>query len=258
MSGAAGTDTALPATDSKVTVNGRGEFADLEITVNQTRDLVNQAVSVTWKGGVPTTSPVDGSRRTTSRSCSAGAIPTTPCRPTRVLRPSSASRGPATAVYGGRPIGISFPPGSFTLERIISRTDFPNAEAAIADGGVLEEATGYIWRAFRAVKGGVVTNHYDPTFNPSVEGGEYWRNPAFDAVSTNEIPGGRTRSNGTGQELFEVATGQQNDGLGCGQAVEPVAGGTPRIPKCWLVVVPRGDAAAENEGTGDPGQRGRR
>src|SRR5262245_61955799 len=52
--GMQGTDTALPLTDSAVTVTGRGQFANLTITVNQTHDLVNQAVSVTWTGGTPT------------------------------------------------------------------------------------------------------------------------------------------------------------------------------------------------------------
>ncbi len=33
---------------------GRGAFADLEITVNQTKNLTNQAVSVTWTGATPT------------------------------------------------------------------------------------------------------------------------------------------------------------------------------------------------------------
>src|SRR5688572_29940152 len=49
--GSAGTDTSLPATDSQVTVAGRGPFADLRITVNQTKSLANQAISVTWTGG---------------------------------------------------------------------------------------------------------------------------------------------------------------------------------------------------------------
>ena len=49
--GSQGTDTSLPATDSQITVNGRGRFVDLSITVNQTENLTNQAVSITWSGG---------------------------------------------------------------------------------------------------------------------------------------------------------------------------------------------------------------
>src|SRR5690242_10165200 len=36
LAGSAGTDTSLPATPSQVTVAGRGSFANLEVTVNQT------------------------------------------------------------------------------------------------------------------------------------------------------------------------------------------------------------------------------
>jgi hypothetical protein len=53
----------LALTDSQVTVSGRGEFDDLRVTVNQTEDLVNQAISVTWTGGTPTrtgATPFDG------------------------------------------------------------------------------------------------------------------------------------------------------------------------------------------------------
>src|SRR5579859_7467061 len=61
--GSAGTDTALPATDSAVTVTARPctyqtdgcGFQNLKITVNQTRNLLNQAISVTWTGGTPAT-----------------------------------------------------------------------------------------------------------------------------------------------------------------------------------------------------------
>ena len=52
--GSQGIDTTLPATDSQVTVNGRGAFANMAFTVNQTRKLGNQAISITWTGGTPT------------------------------------------------------------------------------------------------------------------------------------------------------------------------------------------------------------
>ncbi len=31
-----------------------GEFADLKVTVSQTKDLINQVVKVSWTGGTPT------------------------------------------------------------------------------------------------------------------------------------------------------------------------------------------------------------
>ncbi|HYA67955.1 MAG TPA: hypothetical protein VED63_04390, partial [Acidimicrobiales bacterium] len=53
--GSQGTDISLPATDSAVTVTvGSGAFQGLTVTVNQTRSLVNQAVSISWTGSPAT------------------------------------------------------------------------------------------------------------------------------------------------------------------------------------------------------------
>lgn len=250
--GAAGSDTALPATDSAVTVSGRGEFSSLKITVNQTRDLVNQAVSVTWTGGKPTiTAPAffsgDYLQILQCWGEDDGSVPGNPGPP-----PEQCVQGATNAVFGGRPVGAYFPSGGYTLERIISRADFEGKQAAIDDGGYLEASSGLVYRPFRAVDGTVVNSHYDQSFSPAVEGGQYWQNAFFNAITTNEIAGGRTRANGTGEELFEVATGLESTGLGCGQKVQPNGGGEKTIPKCWMVIVPRGEASTENLGTGFP------
>lgn len=243
--GSAGTDTSLPATDSQVTVHGRGPYADLQITVNQTRDLVNQAISVRWAGGTPTlTTP----RRFSGHYLQImqcwgdddGTHPENPGPP-----PEQCVQGATDGVYGGRN-GDIFPGGGFALERIISRDDFATYDPAV---GVRDPRTGFVWMPFRAVDGTTVDVHYDPAFNPTLVGGSYWLNPYFNSITTNEIAGGRTGPNGTGLELFEVTTGLESSGLGCGQRVQPVPGGSPKAPQCWLVVVPRGDPAAENEGT---------
>ena len=60
--GSAGTDTALPPTESAVRVKGRPcpgsadgcGFQNLDIKVSQTRNLLHQAVSVTWSGAATT------------------------------------------------------------------------------------------------------------------------------------------------------------------------------------------------------------
>ena len=41
-------------TDSAVTVSGKGQFANLKITVSQTKDLINQEITISWTGGKPT------------------------------------------------------------------------------------------------------------------------------------------------------------------------------------------------------------
>lgn len=243
--GSAGIDTSLPATDSQVTVRGSGPFSDLQITVNQTRDLGNQAVSITWKGATPTRT---GPSRFAAHYLQVmqcwgdddGMLPGNPGPP-----PEQCVQGATDAVYGGRNIGL-FPSGGFALERIVSRRDWPNFDPA---DGHLDERTGYLWKPFRAVDGEVVGTHYDPAFNPSLAGGSFWLNPYFNAITTNEVAGGRTGPNGTGAALFEVTTGLESSGLGCGRRIEPVPGGPPRIPRCWLVIVPRGSPADENAGT---------
>ncbi|MDP1818344.1 MAG: hypothetical protein Q8K58_00435 [Acidimicrobiales bacterium] len=250
--GSAGVDTSLPPTESQVTVSGSGPFAALRVTVNQTQDLVNQAVSVTWAGGVPTLrspSPFSGHYLQLMQCWGDddGTNPTNPGPP-----PEQCVQGASDAVYGGRS-GSLFPGGGLALERVISREGYPSFDEA---DGFAEDTTGYLWKPFRAVDGTVVNAHYDPAFNPSIVGGNYWLNPYFNSITTNEIPGGRTGRDGKGAELFEVTTGLESTGLGCGMKVQPVAGAAPKAPRCWLVIVPRGDPAAENEGTPVAGASG--
>jgi hypothetical protein len=68
------------------------------------------------------------------------------------------------------------------------------------------------------------------------------RNPYFDTLSTNEIDYARTSSDGTGEEFFEVQTGREASGLGCGARKDD---GSTR--DCWLVVVPRDDIEVNGE-----------
>lgn len=243
--GKAGTDTALAATDSRVEVAGRGRFANLRVTVNQTKNLVNQAVSVTWSGGTPTKS---GPGRFAGHYLQMmqcwgdddGTVAANPGPP-----PEQCVFGAANAVFGGGRLSTLFPSGGFALERIVSRDGWANFDQA----GTVDPRTGFLWKPFRAVGGETIATHYNPEFNPAVVGGNYWLNSYFNSITTNEIPGGRTGPDGRGSELVEVTTGVESTGLGCGQAVQPVAGGGHKAPKCWLVIVPRGAARDENAGT---------
>lgn len=242
--GSQGLDTSLPLTESAVTVSGRGQFSDLRLTVNQTKELTNQAISITWEGGTPT---LAGAGRFAGHylqfmQCwgdDDGTNPENPGPP-----PEQCVQGAVAGTYGGLP-GTLYPVG-FALTRIISRSTWANFDP---DVGFLEASSTNVWRPFRSVDGTVVNAHTDPSFNPSIVGGNFWQNPYFDIVTTNEIAGGVTRSNGTGAELFQVLTGVQSSGLGCGQRVLSTDGGQPRVPNCWLVVVPRGAPADENAGT---------
>lgn len=244
LAGSQGTNTALPATDSAVTVNGRDGFGGLAVTVNQTTDLNNQAVSITWTGGA-TTEP--GASRFNANFLQImqcwgdddGTVPGNPGPP-----PEQCEQGAAAATYAGVSPGAF--PGGLANSRVIFRTGWPGYDASV---GTADSRTGNVWRPFRAVSGTEVGIHVDPTFNPALVGGNYWLNPYFNIVTTNEITGAATGRDGRGAELFEVQTGVQAAGLGCGQSVQPVADGSKKVPKCWLVIVPRGSAADANAGS---------
>lgn len=244
LAGSQGTDTSLPATASQTAVSGRDDFADLEITVNQTRNLTNQAVSITWTGGTPTvTGPGRfGSQYLQIMQCwgdDDGTVSGNPGPP-----PEQCVQGAVAGNYGGLPGGLY--PSGFALSRVISRPDWPNFDPAV---GYLDTRTTNVWMPFRAVDGTTVDIQTDPLFNPAVAGGNFWLNPHFNQITTNEIAGGVTGANGEGAELFQVLTGTQSSGLGCGQKSQPVEAGDKIVPKCWIVVVPRSSPAVENAGT---------
>ena len=100
---------------------------------------------------------------------------------------------------------------------------------------------------FQAVDGTTINQQadYDYLHDPT-HPKPFWLNPYFRYGTSNEVDFARTYSNGTGQQLFQVQTGLEAPGLGCGQALQPEAGGGLTVPQCWLVVVPRGSAAQEN------------
>jgi hypothetical protein len=242
--GSQGLDTSLPLTESAATVRGRGRFADLEITVNQTKSLINQAVSITWKGGTPTA--------TTPGAFSANFLQIMQCwGEDDGMVPSNPGPPPEQCVQGAvgsiRNPPANVHPESFVYRRVIGLAGQPGLDMA---AGVFDP-DGLLWRPFRSVTGAVVDIQEDPDF---VLVGKSWLNPFFNGTTTNEISGARTDLSGRGAELFEVHTGLQSTGLGCGQAVLEVAG-AKRVPRCWIVIVPRGEAVDENEGTGSGANR---
>ncbi len=240
--GQQGTDTSLAATPSQVTVSGRGAFAGMKFTVNQTKALSNQAISITWTGGVPTTRQTSrfGANFVQIYQCWGDDDGTVPENPGPPAEQCEAGAYGATA-NGGSSVLFSDP---MVTGRIISRvgwkTDDPNR-------GVLDAAGFQRWLQFRAVDGTEIGEAIDPSYNPFL-GGNYWTNPYFNSITTNEIPGAVTNLDGTGAELFQVLTGDEAAGLGCGKKTKP-AGTAFTVPKCWLVIVPRGDQAMEHVDT---------
>ncbi|HVT78000.1 MAG TPA: hypothetical protein VHD87_13280 [Acidimicrobiales bacterium] len=244
VTGSAGIDTSLPDTASAVTVSGRGAFSNLKVTINQTQNLVNQAISLKWSGGVGTVqSPGNfAANYLQVFECWGDDDGTNAANPGPP--PEQCAQGAKEAVYGVQ--GANFPPGSFAAQRIISHDGWDNFDPS---QGVVEPATGALWKPFRAVDGTTIGVGYDPNFDPSVQGGSFWLNPFYNSVTTNEIAAARTLRNGSGGELFEVHTGIEDTGLGCGQQRQPTPDGGKKVPQCWLVIVPRGTPTDENVGT---------
>jgi hypothetical protein len=242
--GSQGTDTALPLTESAVTVQGRGRFADLTVTVNQTRNLSNQAVSITWTGATPTRrGPADfAAHYLQIFQCwgdDDGTVPGNPGPP-----PEQCVQG-AVAGVPGSTVGNIVPPGSLTFERVIRHPSWAPLDPPT---GVTDPNDGFVWRPFRAVDGRVVDIQVDSRFVPG-QAGTYWLNGLFDVATTNEIGVAPTAPDGTGAALLEVNTGVQSPGLGCGQKREKLGDGSTRVPQCWIVIVPRGEPEDENVNT---------
>ena len=244
LAGSQGTDTALPATDSAVTVRGRGNFSSLEIDVNQTRNLANQAVSITWSGAAPTRrGPADfAANYLQIFQCwgdDDGTVPDNPGPPPEQCVQGAVAGSPSNSV------GNIVPPGSYTFERIIRP---PSWTASDPHVGAIDPVDGTEWRPFRSVDGRTVDFQINSRFVPGFAG-NYWLNPFFDIVTTNEIGVAPTAPDGTGAALLEVNTGVESSGLGCGQRRQPLPDGGTRIPQCWIVIVPRGEPIDENVNT---------
>ena len=108
------------------------------------------------------------------------------------------------------------------------RTSWSNyASLSDAPGTYLDTGDNFVIAPFEAVDGTVVDqqadyNYLSNPFKPQ----PFWLNPYFSYATTNEVDFARTFSNGTGQQLFQVETGLEAPGLGCGQQLQPVGGGT--------------------------------
>jgi hypothetical protein len=255
LAGSQGTDTALPDDPSSaVTVSGRGNFSSLQVHVNETHNLVNQAISVSWTGAQPTFT--DEATHTFSNAFDGDYLQIFQCwgdpdasDPLNAVDPGppptqcqfgAESNNPSSA-YPIKEVG-------FEYSRVLSQ---PTWSTYDTNAGWLDTSTGDTIEPFKAVDGTVVDQEADYNAASDLQNPKpFWQNPYFSFNTSNEVPFARTYpdsadSLGHGNQLFQVQTGLEAPGLGCGQSLQPVAGGTKR-PQCWLVVVPRGTPAQEN------------
>ena len=181
-----------------------GPFAGLQVTVSQTRNLINQVVQVSWSGARDTVP-------------STGRFGTDYLQIMQCWGDDAAGPRREQCQFGGR-TGDNRG-GAFSTGRQVSygpslvdplETYLPPADGSSQAHVPFESATG------------------KRTDGPRTE--------FFDGSTTNEIAYARTRAGGRGNELFEVQTAREAPGLGCG-----VRTATSTARSCWLVVVPRDD-----------------
>jgi hypothetical protein len=263
LAGCQGQNTQLPKTESQVVAkepNSASVFPNLTVTVNQTKDLVNQDVSLSWTGGTATTGPTGttfGANYLQIFECWGDPETTNPAGTT------DPGPSPSQCEFGGESANAqnSYPIQNlgFEYSRVLAQQGW--GSYAQLDGCTTgststctipgysnlypDPDTGFVVDPFDAVDGTVVGaqadyDAVDSTTEP------FWLNPYFSFDTTNEVDFARTYADGTGQQLFQVDTGLEAPGLGCGQNIQPVSGGGTTTPQCWLVVVPRSTPDKEN------------
>jgi hypothetical protein len=209
-------------TSSAVTVHGTGEDSDLTIDVSQTANLIDQVVQISWQGAPPTQPSVGSFDRDYLQIMQCWGDD--PAGPTR-----------EQCQFGGL-VGDGRG-GNYVASRQVSYGDslVDPLETYKQPEGSLDNVN----VPFHSVTGQNVSTTL---------------NEFYDGSSTNELPFARTRTNGTGREFFEVETGREAPGLGCGEPVADPTTGKSKPRGCWLVVVPRG----EHEVDGKPATGGDR
>ncbi|MER6268797.1 hypothetical protein [Streptomyces sp900105755] len=225
--------TAAAATDSAVTVSGRGEFKDMKFTVDQTKNLASQAITVSWTGGTPTT--FAGSQFNTDfvqiMQCwgdDDGTVPSNPGPPRTQCQfgaspTTNRTSWPGNAYDDTRQVFYSADPTNYGQDNRYGAAN-PNGGAEVP---------------FKSVDGTTITTNTQ-------------NNSLFNYNTTNEIDFARTSAGGTGQEFFEVQTANEAPHLGCGVPV--TTGGVTKPRSCWLVIVPQGHLDLDGKPYADQSQ----
>jgi hypothetical protein len=191
--GLQGTDVALPTTDSAVTVQGRGEFENLAITVNQTANLTRQAISIRWTGGTPTVvgTGVIEDQFLQIFQCWGDDDGTNPSNP---------GPPPEQCVYGGddsvaNPRNLPVSLGVAT--RVIASDSWPGFDPNVGyyvppDPVFPDPDLSLVWRPFRSVGGDVINAQVNPAYDVRNPQGDRWLNPFFNQTTSNEVTAAQT------------------------------------------------------------------
>jgi hypothetical protein len=190
-----------------------GEFKDIKVKVEQTRNLIDQAVKVDvsgFQGG--TVAAKDGT----------GQIYSTAMNFMQAMEcwgdPSSATFR-QTCEWGGRFAnnnGLGFSVYGDNVYRIAQRDVSPTASNPVDNPFKTRDGQTFTARQALDAKG-------NKTYPLSEE---------FGADSSNEVQGARIKDDGTGSFDFEMQSDIEASHLGCGR--------TAAMYNCYLVLIPRG------------------
>lgn len=227
---------AQAATDSKKTVSAvdydpdyqNSPFPDLQVTVSQTQDLIQQGITVSWTGGKPSTVPnsqTGGQNFLQIMQCWGDEPGSNGTRPDRT-----------TCQYGGLNVPGDMRWANREDDTLVAHEDDPYT----AIGTDYFDAT-LTAIPFRSATGVTVASVVDGKKVPDAP--DLDNNQFFTSYTTNEVSWAGSDSNGRGSVPFEVQTAQESPGLGCGAPVK-AADGSVRGSSCWIVVLPRGTADA--------------
>ena len=206
---------------SKVTVSGNGRFSSLEVTIGQTKNLVNQVVDLTWTGGAPTSPPGGGVFATNYlqiMQCWSGTATDDSAQPDR-----------SQCQYGGHSTDTRG--GIDTAKRLIPSSPVDPGELASDPSDPTKKVQKETFVTFNSVTGESATDESKLT-------------DFFGPTTTNDVPYAISRADGTGLNLFEIQTGRESPGLGCGELFT-AADGSRHPRSCWLVIVPRDDVEVD-------------
>ncbi|MDM7855520.1 hypothetical protein [Cellulomonas alba] len=193
---------------------GYGALRGLTVTVNQTKDITNQGVTIAWSGA-PATS---------HGRFAANYLQVMQCWGDPATGPTAEQ-----CQWGAPPSGLS----GLLGDRVGGRTLRPGEDPQQA------------YDAAHLVPPPLTNPNLKAYAVPfrAVDGTTVWdTSPYFTSATTNEITATRTGDDGTGTAVFTTNTTLEAPQLGCG---DRLANGTGR--SCWLVVVPR--TAVDADGT---------
>lgn len=203
-------------------------FPDLAVTVSQTKDLIQQGITVSWTGGKQSTVPnqqTGGANFLQVMQCWGDEPGSNGTRPDRT-----------TCQYGGLNL-----PGDMRWSNRPSQSVPADEDAPYTAVGADYFDPTMTAIPFRSATGVTVASVVDGKKVPNAP--DLDNNEFFTRYTTNEVSWAGSGADGTGSISFEVQTAQQSPGLGCGARVSSSDGSSVGA-SCWLVVLPRGTADA--------------